>query len=202
MKVLILGGTQACGPGLPPGKSYMAQFVRRLRSSRHQVQVDNHLVNMVEAVRLLPQLRLSDYDLILLQFDSPLGWLPSKPVGRLLMHARFWLKRDRLEQAKKHREQLVQVLLQVRVYNRQVVLMSPLPHRNELEQQFIRITQAIYAQESREWQVPLFDLSQHLQGGDELFQAGSSDKLSAVAHEVVGSELHTFITEPTYTLWS
>ncbi|RYF60567.1 MAG: hypothetical protein EOO39_32200, partial [Cytophagaceae bacterium] len=107
MNVLILGGTQACGPGLPPGRSYIAQFVRRLQSSRHPVQLDHRLVNMVEAARLLPRLRLSDYDLILLQFDSSLDWLPAKPLERLLMHARLWLKGDRLEQVKTQREQLV-----------------------------------------------------------------------------------------------
>ncbi|WP_375446318.1 SGNH/GDSL hydrolase family protein [uncultured Fibrella sp.] len=201
MNILILGSTQACGPGLPTGKSYVAQFARRLRSSRHPVEIDYRPVSMAEASRLLPKLRLSAYDLILLQFDSPLDWLPDKPVGRLMMRARLWLGSHRFAQLKTLREQLVKVLLQVRVCNRQVVLVSPLPHRKELEQQLVQLMRAVYVQESREWQVPFFDVSQHLSGGDELFQAGSADRLSTVAHELMGSELHTFITEPTYTLW-
>lgn len=201
MNILILGSTQACGPGLPTGKSYTAQFVRRLRAGRHPVEIDYRPVGMAEASRLLAQLHLSDYDLILLQFDSLLDWLPDEPVARLLMRAKLWLKRHRLAQLQPLRDHLVKILLQVRVHNRQVVLMSPLPHHKGLEQQLVQLMHAVYVQESREWQVPLFDVSQHLSGGDELFQTGSSEKLSAVAHELLGSELHTFITEPTYTLW-
>lgn len=201
MNILILGSTQACGPGLPTGKSYAAQFARRLRAARQPIEIDYRPVSMAEASRLLPKLRLSAYDLILLQFDSPLDWLPNKPVGRLMMRAKLCLKGHRLAQLQTLRKQLVKVLLQVRVYNRQVVLMSPLPHREALEQQLVQLMCAVYVQESREWQVPFFDVSQHLSGGYELFQTGSVDKLSAVAHELMGSELHTFITEPTYTLW-
>ena len=201
MNVLILGGAQASGPGLPNGKSYVAQFIRRLRVNRQPVQVDHHFVNMAEAVRLLPRLPLADYDLILLQLDLSFGWLPAQPVHRLLMQGTFLLNGTRLSYVKTLRGQLAKVLLQVRVYNRQVVLMSPLPHQRGLEQQLIRLARTVYVEESREWQVPLFDVSQRLSGGDELFLTGSSDKLSAVAHEVLGSELHTFITEPTYTLW-
>ena len=202
MNVLILGGKQACGLGLPDGKNYVAQFIRRLRVAKNAIQVDYHLVTLAEATQLLPSLRLSDYDLILLQFDLSLHWLPVNPVRRLLMQGRLLLQGNRLSQIKTLRQQLAKVLLEVRVYNRQVVLMSPLPHSRALEQQFIQLTQTVYTQESREWQVPLFRVSQHLSGGDELFQAGSLDRLSNVAHEVLGSELHTFITEPTYTLWS
>ncbi len=202
MNVLILGGKQACGLGLPDGKHYVAQFVRRLQVAKSAIQVDYHLVTPTEAIQLLPSLRLSEYDLILLQFDPLLNWLPVNPLSRLLMQGRLLLYGIRLSQVKMLRQQLAKVLLEVRVYNRQVVLMSPLPHSRALEQQFIQLTQAVYIQESRDWQVPLFRVSQHVSGGDELFQAGSSDRLSEVAHEVLGSELHTFITEPTYTLWS
>lgn len=202
MNILILGGTQACGPGLPTGKSYVAQFVRRLKSGRHPIQIDQRSVSLAEAVLLLPQLRLAEYDLILLQFDAPFDGLPAKPVSRLIRQGLFWLKGYRMAQLDTLREQLIKVLLQVRVHSRQVVLMSPLPHVGRLEQQLLQCIQTIYVQESRQWQVPLFSVGDHLPGGDELFQDGSVDQLNAVAHELLGSELHTFITEPSYTLWS
>ncbi|MEZ0541465.1 hypothetical protein [Fibrella arboris] len=202
MNVLILGGAQACGPGLPNGKSYLDQFARRLRSFRHPIQLDHRPVSLEEAVKLLPRLPLSDYDLILLQFDFSMEWIPAKPLDRLLLHGLIRLKGHQFSRLKLLREQLVKVLLQVRVYNRQVVLMTPLPHRRGLERSLLQLAQAIYLQESREWQVTLFDVGQHLVGGDELFQDDSANRLSAVAHELLGSELHTFITEPTYTIWS
>ncbi len=201
MNILIVGGEQACGPGLPTGKSYVAQLIRRIRVARHSVQVDYRYMTLAESSKLLPRLHLADYDLILLQFDLPLNELPARPVSRILMRARLLLDTKRLTQMKILREQLAKALLQVRVYNRQVVLMSPLPHSRGLEQQVIQIAHSVYVQESRDWQVPLFDVSQRLAGGNELFQTGSTDRLSAVAHELLGSELHTFITEPTYTLW-
>jgi len=202
MNVLILGGKQACGPGLPGGKGYIAQFVRRLQAARQSVRVDYRPVSIVESNRLVARLQLADYDLILLQFDLPTDWLPATPVRRLAMRATLGLSGTRLVQLKSLRYQLASLLMQVRVFNRQVVILSSLPHRRPLEQQLIQLADSIYTQECTEWQVPLFNVSHYLSGGDELFQAGSADQLSAVAHELLASELHTFITEPTYTLWS
>lgn len=202
MNVLILSGAQACKLDVHAGKSYVAQFVRRLGGGKSSVQVAHYVVDMPEAMQLLPRLHLASYDLILLQFDLPLGWLPVRPISRLVMQGRLWLNGAKLLPLKMLREQLAQIAVQVRVCNRQVVLLSPLPHRRGLERSVLKLAQMVYEQESRQWQVPLFDVSSHLSGGDELFQTGSPTKLSAVAHEVLGSELHTFITEPTYTLWS
>ncbi|XWW44348.1 hypothetical protein JYG30_16420 [Fibrella sp. USSR17] len=202
MNVLILGGKQACGPGLPDGKSYVAQFVRRLQAVRQSVKVDFRAVTLTEANRLLPKLRLSEYDLILLQFDLPLNWLPTEPVRRLAMQALFKLSGVRIAPLNSLRAQLADLLLQVRVFNRQVVILSPLPHTQRLEKQLLQLANSVYSQACTEWQVPLFNVSQCLAGGDELFQVETADQLSAVAHELLASELHTFITEPTYTLWS
>lgn len=201
MNILILGGKQASGAGLPDGKSYVAQFVRRLRATR-PVRVDHRSVSLVEAGRVVRRLPLADYDLILLQFDLSVSWLPNTPIRRLAMRAKLWLAGHHLSQLRLLRGQLADVLVQVRVVNRQVVLLSPLPQGRRLEQQFAELAEVIYAHESTQWQVPLFPVSQNLSGGDELFQPESADTLSAVAHELLASELHTFVTKPTYTLWS
>ena len=201
MNILILGGRQACRPELSDGKSYVAQFARRLQAGGQPVQIDCRFVSLSEAGGLLPRLRLAEYDLILLQFDLPVNWLPAKPADRLLMEIKLCLNGHRAARLNALRTQLAHVLLQVRVFNRQVVLLSPLPHRRALEQWFLARAEAVHAQESREWQVPFFNVRRHLPGGDELFQPGSDHHLSAVAHELLASELHTFITEPTFTLW-
>ena len=201
MNILVLGGKQACGPGLPNGKGYLAQFLRRLNADRQSVQVDYRPVSLYEATQLLPRLRLTAYDLIILQVDGPADWLPKTAARRLLMRGVLSLYGQKLAHFREVRSQLARILLQVQLYRRQVVLMSPLPHENSLEQQVGQLTRTVYAQQSRDWHVPFFDVTRHLPGGDELFQAGASGQLSAVAHEVLGSELHTFITEPTYTLW-
>ena len=201
MNILVLGGKQTCGPGLPTGRGYLAQFLRRHRADRRSVQVDYRPVTLAEATQLLPRLRLTVYDLIILQFDTPLSWLPKTASRRLLMRGTLGLYGQKMACFQDVRSQLSRVLLQVQLYRRQVVLMSPLPHAGRLEQQVGQLTRTVYVQQSRDWQVPLFDVMAHLPGGDELFQADSPDHLSAVAHEVLGSELHTFITEPTCTLW-
>ena len=94
--------------------------------------------------------------------------------------------------------QLALILLQVQMHRRQVVLLSPLPHKRAPEQQAVQLATYLCRQQARDWQVPLFDVAQCLTGGDELFQPHADDRLSAVAHELLGSDLHTFITEPSY----
>ncbi|MEZ0486855.1 hypothetical protein [Fibrella aquatica] len=202
MNILVLGGKQAYKSEMPDSKSYLAQFARRIRKTGNPVKIDHRPVALAEATQLIPQLQLSDYDLILLQFDLPLDWLPITPVSRLGMRTTLWLRGMRFLLLKDVRRQLAQVLLQVRVCNRQVILITPFPNRRGLEQQLTQLTHTVYVQESLEWQVPLFDVSKQLSCGDEFFRNGSMDQLSTVAHELLGSELHTFITEPTYTLWS
>ena len=202
MNVLVLSGKQACGPGLPAGKGYLAQLTKRLRGGKQAVQVHHQSVSLPEAGRLLSRLCLTDYDLILLQFDLSVSGLPVTPVGRLLRRGKLWLLGHRGTYWNELRTHLSNILLQVRVFNRRVVLISPLPHAGGLEQQLASLAGAVYAQASTEWEVPLFNVSHHLSGGEELFQSNVCGRLSAVAHELLASELHAFISEPTYTLWS
>lgn len=201
MNILVLGGIQASGPGLPSGKSYMAQFIRRLKTPRQPVQVDYYCVGLADAVDLIPQLQLAHYDLILVEIAPDLAWLPTSTGRRLLLRGKLAMRGHRLNSLKTMRRQLATLLLQVRVVHQQVVMLSPFPREKGLERQVIRQINSIWEQECRDLHIPYFNLDQHLQGGDELFLPDSPRRLSAVAHELVGSELHAFITEPTYTVW-
>ena len=202
MNILVLGGKQAFGPGHPPGSGYVAQLARRVRARGQAVALDHYPVSLPEAIRLIPRLRLAAYDLILLQFDPPLETVPASAPARLALRLKLRVWGQRLGVWRAFGQQLATVLVQVRAVRHQVVLLTPLPHRRGLEQQMGQLAQQrVYAPQSNDCQIFLFDVGQHLTGGEETFQASSSHLLSAVAHEVLGSELHTFITQPTYTLW-
>ncbi len=202
MNILILGGKQAFGPGLPPGRGYVAQLVRRVRAQGQTIAVDHHPVSLAEAIALIPRLRLERYDLILLQFDQVPLPLPVMAPARLALRLKLRLGGSRLAVWQPVRQQLATVLTQLRAYRHRVVLLGPLPHRQPLENQLAQLARrVVYAPLCHDCQVFLFDVSQHLTGSEAEFQSNSTNQLSAVAHEVLGSELHTFITEPTYTLW-
>jgi hypothetical protein len=163
--ILLIAGRQANGPGLLGGSSYIAQLARRLQADGLEPAV--HMLqppDLNEASAWLAKQPLSRYDLIVLQPD----------FGRLEAH--------------KLRQQLSILLGHLHLVRSRTFLLTPLPQRGR---SFRRNQQrTICLDVARNWSIPCFDTTGVLGPGEEFFQAGTQEDLSAVAHELLGSELY------------
>ncbi|MBO0935583.1 hypothetical protein J2I47_03380 [Fibrella sp. HMF5335] len=163
--ILLIAGRQANGPGLAAGSSYIAQLTRRLQADGLEPVV--HLFrpfNLDEVSAWLAKQPLMRYDLVIFQPD----------FGKLL--------------ARKLRQQLSVVLGHLHPVRNRTFLLTPLPQRNRY---FRRIRQrTICLAVARVWGIPCFDTTDILGSGEEFFQADAREDLSAVAHELLGSELY------------
>lgn len=201
MKVLVLGGKQAFGPGLACGQSFVGQLARRLRAEGGSVQIDQYgPLTLNEANTLLSGLRLHQYEVILLQFGEAelsalfraqrLSWW-----GRLLAWGAWLLRGDHTTPWRQLRHQLATVLMLVQPHRRHTLLLSPLPQRSPAPKRVQRMARRLFLDEARLWAVPGVDVGTLLGTDTEFFQPGSATDLSALAHELLGSELHTLISE-------
>ena len=163
--ILLIAGRQANGPGLAGGSSYIAQLARRLQAGGLEPTVHRlQPTDLTAASAWLVKQPLSDYDLIVLQPD----------FGRLAAH--------------KLRQQLSILLGHLYQVRSRTCLLTPLPQRGR---SFRRTKQrAICLDVARNWGIPCFDTTGVLGPGEEFFQAGAREDLSAVAHELLGSELY------------
>ncbi|MBO0931301.1 hypothetical protein [Fibrella aquatilis] len=165
ISILLLGGRQASGPGLAAENSYIAQLTRRFRADGLQPTVHTfYPIDLKEAGNWLKLQPLALYDLVVLQPDF--GSLSS---GIL-------------------RQQLSILLGHVHMVRHRTVLITPLPQRTRKRLRTKR--RAICLGVARRWVIPCLDTSAVLQAGDEFFQVGTDENLSAVAHELLASELH------------
>lgn len=143
----------------------MAQLTRRLRANGLESVV--HLLcprDLNEASAWLAEQPLRQYDLIMLQPD----------FGQLTAH--------------KLRQQLSVLLGHLHPVRNRALLLTPLPQRGR---SFRRIKQrTICLHVARSWGIPCFDTTGVLGRGEEFFQIGAQKDLSAVAHELLGSELY------------
>jgi hypothetical protein len=191
MKILLLGGIQAFGPGLANSKSYVAQLLRRLRADGHQVRLDQYgPLTLGEAGDLLAKLRLYQYDVILLQ----LGEADVEAVAYTPLHT-LWLRlrRDRATRLRQLRHQLATVLMLVQPFRHKTLLLSPLPQQTHSI--LHRLARYVFLDEARLWTVPSVDMNTVLESSPEFFQAGANENLSPLAHELLGSELHSLLNE-------
>lgn len=234
MNILILGGTQAFGTGLPISKSYVGQLARRLRTDGHSVQVDQYgPLLLEEAGTLLSRLRLYQYDCILLQLgDAELRCLPNQrpdlppahqlapaPAGLLFGRQRqnpdpqleapswvrrqlgqlhLWLRGNQTIRMRTLRHQLATVLMMVQPYRHQTLLLSPLPQRRSSRTQ--QLVRDLFLEEARLWDVASLDTAALLCQDELLFQDDTTDALNELAHELLGSTLHTLVTEQQHAL--
>ncbi len=166
--ILLIAGRQANGPGLPGGSSYMAQLTRRLQADGLEpVVYELQPPDLSEASMWLVNQPLSRYDLIVLQPDF--GKLAFREV----------------------RQQLSILLGHLHQVRGRTCLLTPLPQRGR---SFRRTQQrSICLDVARNWGIPCFDTTDILGAGDEFFQAGAQEDLSAVAHELLGSELYEVV---------
>lgn len=211
MKILILGGRQALGPGLPDGKSYVGQLVRRLRADGYAVEVDQYgPLTLPEAVPLLSGLNLHDYDYLLLQLGDaeqaqPYRWAaltPRRPAAgmaswwlRQVNQLHLWVRRHQTPPMRLVRHQLATVLMLVQPYRHRTLVVSPLPQRRAESLLQQRLTQTLFLDECQLWGVPCFDVAALLSHDSLFFQTETTDDLNGLAQELLGSALHTQLLE-------
>ncbi|MEZ0609992.1 hypothetical protein ACAW74_15855 [Fibrella sp. WM1] len=209
MNILILGGIQAYGPGLPDRKSYVGQLIRRLRADGYAVQVDQYgPLTLPEAATLLSRLKLYDYDYLLLQLGDaelqekwPVRYPISQPgrvlgtwLQRQISQLHLWMRRHQTAPMRVLRHQLATVLMLAQPYRNRTLMVPPLPQRraSSLQQ---TLTQSLFLDESRLWGIPCFDVASTLNQESLLFQTDTTDDLNELAHELLGSALHTQLLE-------
>jgi hypothetical protein len=191
MNILLLGGTQAFGPGLSNQKSYVAQLLRRLRADGHQVQLDQYgPLALNEASDLLAKLHLYRYDVILLQLGDAEVDSVTLPTLR-----RLWLglRRDRASHLRRLRHQLATVLMLVQPYRQKTLLLSPLPQSTP--SLLHRLARYVFLDEAQLWAVPSVDTDAVLESSPEFFQPEATCNLSSLGHELLGSELHGLLND-------
>ena len=163
--ILLIGGRQASGPGLSAGAGYVAQLTRRFNADGRQAAVHTmHPADLKDASNWLKLQPLANYDLVLLQPDF--GTLSASEL----------------------RQQLSILLGHVHVVRHRTLLITPLPQR--ARKMLRNKRRAICLEVARSWVIPFLDTTDILQSGDEFFQPGADEDLSAVAHELFASELY------------
>lgn len=221
MHLLILADTTLSGQELPHRNTYTEQFVRRLERAGHQVVVSYHLpMTLQRAARLLSDLPLHRYDLILLQLgnlelqyppqnaevslhrrllNTPVALPPSFLRNRLLAWLRF--QQFRLTARRKRtgwraalERQLENVLYPVQLHGHRTILITPFPHR-KMEHRWMRQQGAqLFFEMGRRIGVSVFNTHAVVQERDEYFSDPGSDGgcLSASTHELLGNTLYDF----------
>ncbi|MVM32624.1 SGNH/GDSL hydrolase family protein [Spirosoma sp. HMF4905] len=223
MNVLVIGDEHTYGFGLPGGNlSYIGHFIKQISLARQAVSVDTYAhLTMAQMSSTLAQLPLSRYDLIILQLDDRISQpitfdsmnvpclatptlpqsldllgeatlkertSPFKVLGNLLLS----LIRPR------HKMALSVLLKQLRPYRHNVLLLTPFPYRNRVNQWIRQRSRNLVLEEANKQLFSVFDTDLIIRPQEEYFLANDPEHLSAVSHELVGRSLFDFyLSAPT-----
>ncbi|MVM37452.1 SGNH/GDSL hydrolase family protein [Spirosoma sp. HMF3257] len=221
MNVLVIGDEHTYGFGLAGGNlSYIGHFIKQVSLAGQAVSVEAYAhLTMAQVSSTLSQLPLSRYDLIILQldhrisqsatFDSasvpclatpilPFGlqrksteseWLSSlKAVGTQLRS----LIRPRSKMA------LSVLLKQLRPYRHNVLVLTPFPHQNWVNQWVRKRGRNLLMEEADKQLFSVFDSDSVIRPQEEYFLANDPEHLNAVSHELLGRSLFDFyLSAPT-----
>ena len=223
MNVLVIGDEHTYGYGLTKGRlSFIGHFIRQTRGIGQSVSVDVYAhLTMAQVVSTLAQLPLSRYDLIILQLDQ----LLIQPIGQDCMNApglamptlpyalinqpgadrktvftglralgillRSFIKPTRTLP-------IAGLMKQLRPYQHNVLIITPLPHRNRLTRWLRLRVRALLLRESEKQTVSVFDADRVIRPQEEYFLPNDTEHLSAVGHELLGRSLFDFyLSAPT-----
>lgn len=219
MNILVLGDEHTYGYGLSGGNlSYIGHLMRQLGRVGQQVSVEAYAhLTLCERMTLLAQLPLSRYDLILLQSDSqfleschpttpaktgtfmPILSLPCQDAtpnvwsGKGLSNQINAMGKFLNYLSKPRRSRgLVQLLQQLRPYRHNVVLITPLPHRQGIQSWLRNRTRTLVMREADRQSFSVFDANWVLQPKEEYFLTNDSAHLNAVSHELLGHSLFDY----------
>lgn len=219
MNILVFGDEHIYGYGLSGRNlSYVGHIVRQLGRVGQDVSVEAYAHSSIgETMSLLTQLPLSRYDLILLQSDSQLlesyehnapaktgFFMPVLPrpcpvsrphvsPGKALSNQvnAFGKLLNYLIKPRQSRG-LVQLLNQLRPYRHNVMLITPLPHRQGAQRWLRDCTRALVMREANRQSFSVFDANWVLRPQEAYFLTNDSEHLSAVSHELLGRSLFDY----------
>ncbi len=221
--MLVIGDEHTYGYGLTKGRlSFIGHFIRQTRLTGQTVSVDVYAhLTMAQVTSTLAHLPLSRYDLIILQLDQlliqpierdranvPDLAMPSLPYslinqpggGRKTvftgLKALGTLVRSFIKPA--HAMPIPELLKQLRSYQHNVLIVTPLPHRDRLTRWLRLRVRALLLREAEKQTVSVFDADTVIRAQEEYFLPNDVDHLSAVSHELLGRSLFDFyLSAPT-----
>ncbi|GAB3941387.1 hypothetical protein GCM10028805_04540 [Spirosoma harenae] len=219
MNVLVIGDEHTYGYGLSAGKlSYIGHFIRQISQTGQNVSVEAYAhLTIPQIVTALSHLPLNRYDLIMLQLDHSLLY-PARSASMetcmaapILPYSHKEFKQTRgLDQLKSvgnailsfvrpNRSLIVTSLLKIlRPYRHNVLLMTPFPHRERLNQWLRHRSRAILLDEADEQLFSVFDTDSVIEKGEEYFLTNDKEHLNAISHELLGRFLFDFyLSAPT-----
>ncbi len=223
MNVLVIGDEHTYGYGLSEGKlSFIGHFIRQIRLTGQAVSVDVYAhLTMAQVASTLAQLPLNRYDLIILQLDQlliqpikrdrasttglavpalPYSLINQPGGGRKTvftgLKALGTLVRSFVKPA--HTMPMSELLKQLRPYQHNVLIVTPLPHRDRLTRWLRLRVRALLLREAEKQTISVFDANTVIRPKEEYFLPNDVDHLSAVSHELLGRSLFDFyLSAPT-----
>lgn len=223
MNVLVIGDEHTYGYGLTNGRlSFIGHFIRQIKLTGQAVSVDVYAhLTMAQVSSTLAHLPLSRYDLIVLQLDQ----LLIQPIERDFMNAPGLsmptLPYSLINQPGAGRKTVLTglkalatlirsgvrsadtmpisgLLKQLRPYQHNVLLLTPIPHRERLTRWLRLRVRALLLREAEKQTVSIFDTDAFIRPQEEYFLPNDADHLSAVSHELLGRSLFDFyLSAPT-----
>ncbi len=223
MNVLVIGDEHTYGYGLTHGRlSFVGHFIRQIKHTGQAVSVEVYAhLTMAQVTSTLAHLPLSRYDLIILQLDqlliqsvecdltnTPGLAMPSLPysliqqpgtgrkTGFTVLKALGTLVRSIIRPA--HTLPIAGLMKQVRPYQHNVLIVTPIPHRERLTRWLRLRVRALLLREAQKQTISVFDADAIIRPQEEYFLPNDVDHLSAVSHELLGRSLFDFyLSAPT-----
>lgn len=217
----MIGDEHTYGYGLANGRlSFIGHFIRQTRLTGQALSVDVYAhLTMAQVSSTLAQLPLSRYDLIILQLDQ----LLIQPAGRDVMNESglSTLPYSLIKQPGTGRKTVFTrlkelrmlawsfvtptsalpvsgLLKQLRPYQHNVLILTPLPHRERLTRWLRLRVRSLLLREAEKQTVSVFDADTIIRPREEYFLPNDTDHLSAVSHELLGRSLFDFyLSAPT-----
>ncbi|WP_080057388.1 SGNH/GDSL hydrolase family protein [Spirosoma aerolatum] len=223
MNVLVIGDEHTYGYGLPGGKlNYIGHFIRQISRAGQTVSVEAYAhLTIPQIVATLSQLPLNRYDLIVVQLDASL----LQPTGRqlgcsdtlatpILPYSSVRSKqaegsalkncltsvRDGLLSFVRPKRSLIfsSLLKKLKPFRHNVLLLTPFPHLNRVDQWLQQRSRAIVLDEADDQLFSVFDTDSVIRPKEEYFVNGDDDHLNAISHEILGRSLFDFyLSAPT-----
>lgn len=223
MNVLVIGDEHTYGFGLSGGNlSFIGHFIRQVSRAGQPVSVEAYAhLSMAQMSSTLAQLPLSRFDLIILQLDhriiqpavfdpvnvpclatpalphsltlqsgnSEAGQLSLfKAMGALL----YSLVRSRDKMA------LSVLLKQLRPFRHNVLVLTPFPNRDRVNQWVRKRSRGLLLQEVENQLFSVFDADSVIRPEEEYFLPNDPQHLNAISHELLGRSLFDFyLSAPT-----
>ncbi|QDK79122.1 SGNH/GDSL hydrolase family protein [Spirosoma sp. KCTC 42546] len=223
MNVLVIGDEHTYGFGLSGGNlSFVGHFIRQVSRAGQPVSVEAYAhLTMAQMSSTLAQLPLSRFDLIVLQldhriiqpavFDSvnvPCLATPALPQSLTLQSrdteagqlSSFKAMSTLLRSFVRSRDKMaLSVLLkQLRPFRHNVLILTPFPNRDRINQWVRQRSRNLLLQEAENQLFSVFDSDLVIRPEEEYFLANDPQHLNAISHELLGHSLFDFyLSAPT-----